>query len=56
MMLTIPVALRERIQAELASLPAVHGKITLLFQFNCTITKDIGSMKVTRSIEEEVRP
>jgi hypothetical protein len=56
MILTIPAVMQERIQAELTSLPAIHGKIMLLISFNCSTSKVIGSMKITRSIEEEVRP
>jgi hypothetical protein len=56
MSLAIPRILQDRITAELATLPAIHGKVVLTFSFNCTMNKVIGSMKVKREIEDEVRP
>lgn len=55
-MLTIPKVMQERINQELLTLPDICGKVTLSLTFNCTMSKVIGSMKVLRSIEEEVRP
>lgn len=55
-MLTIPANLQARIAHELATIPAIHGKITLTLTFNATINKVLGSMKITRSVEEEIRP
>jgi hypothetical protein len=56
MSLLIPKDLQARIGLELATLPAVHGKVSLTITFNCTMNKIIGSMKVKREIEEEIRP
>jgi hypothetical protein len=55
-MLTIPANMQERIQNELLTLPVLCGKLTLTITFNCTSSKVIGSMKIKREIEEEVRP
>ncbi len=54
--LTIPPSLQARIDRELATLPAVVGKVSLTFVFNCGTSRSVGSMKVTRTVEEEVRP
>lgn len=54
--LTIPKDIEARIQKELASLPAIHGKIILQIEFNCTMSKAIGSLKILKSTQEEVRP
>lgn len=56
MSLVIPSAFQHRIQAELASLPAVYGKVVLTISFHCTMNKIIGSMKLKKEIEEEFRP
>jgi hypothetical protein len=55
-MLTIPATLQKRIENELLTLPAICGKLTLTITLNCTSSKVVGSMKIIRSIEEEVRP
>lgn len=55
-MLTIPASIQERIDKELATLPELHGKIVLQLIFNCNTSKIIGSLKITRSIEDEIRP
>ncbi len=56
MTLTIPKDMRARIEAELASIPAIHGKVVLTFEFNCTMSKAVGSLKVMKSTQEEIRP
>ena len=55
MSLIIPAVLQDRIKAELSTLPAIYGKVVLTISFNCTMNKVIGSMKVKREIEDEVR-
>ena len=55
MPLTIAKHFQEIIQKELASLPAIHGKVIVTFQFNCTIAKAVGTMKVFKTTEEEIR-
>lgn len=56
MNLSIPKDLEARIQKELASLPAIYGKVVLTFEFNCTMSKVVGSLKVMKSTQEEIRP
>ena len=55
MNLSIPQDMQVRIQHELATLPAVYGKVALTFTFNCTMSMVVGSMKVKREIETEMR-
>lgn len=55
-MMTIPATMRHRIEQELLTLPPVCGKVTITVTFNCTASKVIGSMKINKAVEEEVRP
>ena len=55
-MLTIPATMQARITNELLTLPEICGKVTLTVTFNLNANKVIGSMKINRAIEEEVRP
>ena len=55
-MLTIPKALHDRITKELLTLPAICGKVTLTITLNLTSNRTVGSMKINKSVEEEVRP
>ena len=55
-MLAIPATMQERIKEELLTLPAICGKLTLTITLNCTTSKVVGSMKIKREIEEEIRP
>ncbi len=55
-MLTIPAKMHERIQEELLTLPSISGKVTLTLTFNINPSKVLGSMKISKSIEEEIRP
>lgn len=55
-MLTIPAPMLDRISKELLTLPAICGKVTLVVTFNLNASKTIGSMKINKSFEEEIRP
>ncbi len=55
MTLSIPQEMLARIHVELAKLPAVIGKVSLHLEFNCGTSKTIGSLKIKKSVEEEVR-
>lgn len=54
--LILPSIALSRIQQELETLPALHGKISLTIEFNCGAGKTFHSMKVKRYTEDEVRP
>jgi len=56
MMLTIPKHLRAKIEQELDSLPAIHGKIVLQIEMNCCMERKLGSLKIFKSTQEEFRP
>ena len=56
MSLTIPEHLMARIKLELASLPPIYGKVMLQLTFNSGNGKDVGSLKILKSTEEELRP
>ena len=55
MSLTIPRTMQERIQKELSALPVVHGKVVLTFEFNVSMER-VGSLKILKSTQEEIRP
>lgn len=54
-MLTIPSICQDRIAKELASLPEIHGKVTLTITFNCTTSKVIGTMDIEVSKKDQMR-
>ena len=56
MSLTIPKDVLARIHLELASLPAIIGKVNLHLEFNCGSGRVIGSVKIKKWTEEEIRP
>lgn len=55
MTLTIPRTMQERIQKELSTLPSLHGKVVLTFEFNVSMER-VGSLKILKSTQEEIRP
>lgn len=55
MSLTIPRTMQDRIQKELSTLPVIHGKVTLTFEFNFSMER-LASLKILKSTQEEVRP
>lgn len=55
MSLTIPPKFLDRIRKELESLPAVAGKVSLTLEFNCGTGGILGSLKVKKYSEDEMR-
>ncbi len=55
MTLSIPPKMLDRIKRELESLPAVVGKVSLTLEFNCGIGGTLGSLKVKKYSEDEIR-
>lgn len=56
MSLTLPKDLQTRIASELASIPMVHGKISLTIEANCGPGGTLSSVKFKRFSEDEWRP
>ena len=55
MSLIIPPKMLDRIKRELESLPVVLGKVTLTLEFNCGTGGTLGSLKVKKYSEDEIR-
>jgi hypothetical protein len=54
--LHIPEDIKAQIQLELASLPAIQGKVELLFEFNCGTSGHVESLDISFLRKKRVRP
>lgn len=54
--LVLPAHIRKLIDRELNTIPAIHGKVRIQFEMNCGNQRTLGSLKILKTTEEEVRP
>lgn len=55
MSLVISARFMDRIKKELETIPQVIGKVTLTLEFNCSTGGVLGSLKVKKYSEDEIR-
>lgn len=54
--LMIPLTLQREIDDVLSTLPNIRGKLTIELVLNCGAPGVVGSLKIRKSFEVEVRP